>query len=182
MGSVKGEKMKTMKTKADFMKDAKSGNIKLRLIGGENYSWIKEKRPQNLAPRTVVKAQTNAIYLEGQENGGKGSYLSIPAASLMEYDGETVSLYDPGTRDMTPEELANARAAEAERARWESENPYSDSFWHMKDFYRNCSTPWIYFGSGKVKGKTAGQGKDYGRIVDDSIKGRMVLQYAVERT
>ena len=79
-----------MKTKSDFMRVAKEGNIKLKLIGGKNYEWIKEKRPQNLNPRAVVKTQTNAIYLEGEENHGQGSYLPIPAASLMEYDGETL--------------------------------------------------------------------------------------------
>ncbi len=169
-----------IKKKADFMRDAKNG-LKLKLIGGRNYEWIKEKRPQNLKPRAIVKVQTNAIYLEGEENNGQGSYLPIPAASLMVYDGISLKIYNPGVREMTTEEKTNAERANAERERYQKENPYSDSFWHMKEFYKNCSTPWIYFGNDKIKGKKAGQGNNEGKIIDDSIKGELVLVYTVER-
>ncbi len=169
-----------MKTKADFMRDAKAG-VKLTLVGGANYEWIKEKRPQNLRPRKVVKVQTNAIYLEGEENNGAGSYLSIPAASLMEYDGETLKFYNPAAREMNKEEKLNAQKADEERKRYEKEYPYSDSYWHMKAFYENCSTPWIYTGGDKVKGKRAGQGSNYGKIIDDAIKGELCLSYAVTK-
>lgn len=170
-----------MKTKSDFMRDAKTGNVKLRLIGGKNYEWIKEKRPQNLNPRAIVKTQTNAVYLEGEENGGKGSYLQIPAASLLEYDGNSLKIYNAGVREMNAEEMANMRRAEEERKRFQEKNPYSDDYWHMKAFYMNCSTPWIYSGNDKIKGKRAAQGADYGKIIDDAIKGELILMYAVEK-
>ena len=166
--------------RSDFFRDAKNG-LKLTLIGGRNYEWIKEKRPQNLNPRKIVKVQTNAIYLEGEENNGQGSYLPIPAASLMVYDGTSLKIYDPGVREMTAEEKANAERAKVERERYQKENPCSNSFWHMKEFYKNCSTPWIYFGNDKIKGKRAGQGKYDGMIIDDSIKGELLLVYTVER-
>lgn len=170
-----------MKTKSEFMRDAKAGNIKLKLIGGVNYEWIKKQRPQNLRPRAIVKVQTNAVYLEGEENNGAGSYLSIPAASLIEYDGNTLNIYNAGIREMNEEEKKNAREADEERKRYAEEAPYSDGFWHMKDFYMNCSTPWIYYGNGKIKGKHAAQGSDFGKIIDDSIKGDLALMYEVER-
>ncbi len=169
-----------MKTKSEFMREAKAGGVKLKLIGGMNYEWIKEKRPQNLNPRAIVKTQTNAIYLEGEENKGQGSYLEIPAASLLEYDGNYLKIYNPGVRDMNIEEKANMQKAEEERRIFQEKNPYSDDFWHMKAFYMNCSTPWIYFGNDKIKGKRATQGNDYGKIIDDSIKGDLVLMYEVE--
>ena len=168
-------------SKAVFLKDAKSGTLRLKLIGGKNYKWIKETRPQNLNPREIVKVQTNAVYLKGEENNGQGSYLEIPAASLMEYDGFTLSIYTPGVRDMDTTERANAQAADVERKRYEEENPFSESFWHMKGWYRDCSTPWIYEGSGWVKGKAArGYGLD-AKIVDKSIKGELLLKYEVEK-
>lgn len=166
-------------TKADFIRDIKTGKIKLQLIGGANYEWIKEKKPQNLRPRSITKVQTNAIYLEGEENGGKGSFLQLPPASLIEYNGKTFNIYNPGIREMNAEEKGNVEKADIERKRYEKENPHSDSFWHMKNFYRNCSTPWIYFGNEEVKGKRAAQGRDVGKIIDNSIKGNLVLQYAI---
>jgi len=170
-----------MKTKSEFMRAAKLGDMKLRLIGGSNYEWIKEKRPQNLRPRAVVKVQSNALYLEGEENDGKGSYLSIPAASLLEYDGETLKIYRAGIREMNSEEISNMQKAEEERKRFQEKNPYSDDYWHMQAFFKNCSTPWIYFGNGKIKGKRSAQGKEHGKIIDDAVKGELELLYAIER-
>lgn len=167
-------------TKADFIRTIKAGNIKLRLIGGDNYEWIKERRPQNLKARSIVKVQTNGFYFEGEENNGKGSWLELPPASLIEYNGKTLNIYNPGIREMNDEEKANALKADIERKRYEEANPYNDSFWHMKSFYKNCTTPWIYFGNGEIKGKKAAQGSDTGKIIDNSIKGNLVLQYAIE--
>lgn len=166
-------------TKADFMRDTKTNKISLMLIGGANFEWIKEKRPQNLNPRSIVKIQTNAIYLSGEENNGQGSYLEIPAASLMEYTGDTLSIFSPGAREMNQEEKNNVEKAENERKKYQEENPYNDDYWHMKNFYKHCSTPWIYFGNGEVKGKKAGQGSLSGKIIDNSIKGELILQYKV---
>ena len=71
-------------SRAQFFKDCKANqNMTLTLIDGANYEWIKEKRPQNLRPRKISKVQTNAVYLEGEENRGQGSYLELPQASLM---------------------------------------------------------------------------------------------------
>lgn len=166
-------------TRADFIRDAKTNRVSLMLTGGANYDWIKEKRPQNLKPRSIVKVQTNAVYLSGEENNGQGSFLEIPAASLMEYTGDTLSIYNPGAREMDQEEKDNAAKAEIERKKYQEENPYNDDFWHMKNFYQHCSTPWIYFGSGTVKGKRAGQGSFTGKIIDNAIKGKLILQYKV---
>lgn len=166
-------------TKADFMKDAKANRISLMLTGGDNYDWIKEKRPQNLKPRSITKVQTNAIYLYGEENGGRGSFLQLPPASLMEYTGDALLIFNPGVRDMTQEEKDNVKRAEIELKRYEEENPYSEPYWHMKDFYSKCTTPWIYSGSGEIKGKRAGQGSLTGKIIDNAIKGKLILQYKV---
>ena len=165
-------------SKAEFMRKALT--LSLQLIGGENYEWIKKKRPQNLNPRRIVKVQSNAIYLEGTENNGKGSYLGIPAANLVEYDGDTLKVYDAGIREMNEEEMRNCKRADEERRRFQQENPYSDDFWHMKHFYQECSTPWIYTGMDKpIKGKKAAQGSDYGKIIDNAIKGTLIIEYKV---
>ena len=166
-------------SRAEFFRDANKKQLTLTLVGGVNYEWIKVKRPQNLKPRAICKVQTNAIWLEGSENDGKGSYLDMPPASLMEYDGEKLKIFQPAVREMNAEEKANQAKAEAEQARYTADNPYSDGYWHMKDFYRNCSTPWISPMLGTVKGKKAALGSDYGKIVDKAIKGTMILEYLV---
>ena len=142
-------------SRAAFFRDCKGNpNMTLTLVGGENYEWIKEKRPQNLRPRAIRKIQTNAVYLEGEENRGQGSYLEIPQASLMEYDGLTLNIYDYGIREMTAEE--------------------------MKDWFKKCSTPWVDCCTEWIKGKKRGQGDNYDKILDKSIKGNLVLQYEVK--
>ncbi len=165
-------------TRADFFRDAKSNQLKLTLVGGANYEFIKNKRPQNLTPRAICKVQTNAIYLEDPANG-KPSWLEIPPASLMEYDGKKLKIFVAGVREMNAEEKANKLKAEAEQARYTKENPYSDSYYHMKEFYRSCSTPWISTMSETVKGKRAAQGDDYGKIIDNAVRGRLLLEYEV---
>ena len=171
-------------SRTGFFRDCmKNENLTLTLIGGENYEWIKEKRPENLRPRAISKLQTNAIYLEGIENNGQGSYLQIPQSSLMEYDGDTLCIYDFGIRDMTEEEKQNEQKAKTERDKYNEENPnsYSGDFWHMQTWYSKCSTPWINpSGLDWIKGKKRGQGEDYDRIYDKSIKGKLVLKYKVE--
>lgn len=166
-------------SRSEFFRDAKTKNLKLTLIGGKNYEWIKENRPRNLSPRAIVKVQTNVIYLEDFENDEEVGPLEIPPASLMEYDGEHLKIYKAGLREMNDEEKKNQKRAEDELARYTTENPYSDSFWHMKAFYRKCSTPWIAYISGTVKGKCAAQGSDYGKIIDNAIKGTLILEYSI---
>lgn len=167
-------------SKTQFFKDCKANtNLSLTLIGGENYEWIKEKRPQNLRPRKISKLQTNAIYLEGEENKGKGSYLEIPQSSLMEYDGKTLCIYNYAAREMTEEEKRNEQLALKEQERYNQENPYSESFWHMKAWWAKCSTPWV-MGSSWIKGKKRGQGNDFYKIYDKSIKGNLILKYQID--
>ena len=168
-------------SRAQFFKDCKANqNMTLTLVGGENYEWIKEKRPQNLKPRKISKVQTNAVYLEGEENRGQGSYLEIPQSSLMDYDGTILNIYNVGVREMTDEERKNEEAAQIERNRFEKENPYSDGFWHMKSWFSKCSTPWVSITSDWVKGKKRGQGDNFNKILDKSIKGELILSYKVE--
>lgn len=152
----------------------------LTIIGGENYEFIKEKRPQNLRPRRINKIQTNAVWLEGEENSGQGSYLQIPQSSLMEYDGETLNIYRIGQREMNEEERRNEELADKERERYCKENPYSDGYYHMKSWYSKCSTPWIGTTLDWIKGKQAQYFGDGKVIWDKSIKGELLLQYKVE--
>lgn len=171
-------------TRALFIRDCKENkNMKFTLVGGDNYEWIKEKRPQNLNPRRISKVQTNAIYLEGEENNGQGSYLQIPKASLMEYDREHFCVYDFGIREMTAEEKKNEKAAQKEREKYnkENSNSYSGDFWHMKEWYSKCSTPWISpMAHNWIKGKKRGQGKDFNKIMDEGVKGNLILKYKIE--
>lgn len=44
-------------------------------------------------PRFVVKAQTSGVYLSTDKDAVTGSFLDFPAASLVEFDGDTVKIF-----------------------------------------------------------------------------------------
>lgn len=56
-----------------------------------------------------------------------------------------------------------------------AENPFADTFWKSKDYFKNSSCPWM-------SGYDVIQGKRYlcnGKVLDKNIKGRLILKYIV---
>ncbi len=170
--------------KSAFIRYIKENLVTFTLVAGRNYSWLSEKRPEALLPRTIHKIQTNGIYLNDKSTRSGTSWLEFPPASLMNIEESdtyiTVQIFNPGIREMNEDEKKNLEAFQKAEAEYEKENPYSDSFWFAKGWINKCSTPWISFLGGKTKGKQAAQGGNYGMIMDDSIKGEMILEYKVE--
>ena len=74
-------------TLAQFKRDAASGHMGLELI--ERYG--KKITKPVIVP--VVKVQTNGVYLK---RGDNESFLDYPFASLFEYTGTMVKVYDTG--------------------------------------------------------------------------------------
>lgn len=90
-----------MKTLTDLKKDAKSGEYEARMVvrcGSDNV-------PSKLSGwRKIVTANTKSIFFE--MNDGNLSELPLSKASLTEYDGERLTIYDAGYRDLNAEEQA----------------------------------------------------------------------------
>ena len=91
-----------MKTLADLKRDATSGKIQFELI--ERYGKIGDEIPKKIRGiRTVEKVNTVAILLKNSE--GIISELRFPlSAKLVEYDGETLTIFARGERVLTEQE------------------------------------------------------------------------------
>lgn len=88
-----------MKTLAELKREAKSGTLEGRMVirgGSDNI-------PERLKDwRKIVASNSVSIFF--QMSDGSVSELSLPQASLVEYDGTTLTVYNAGFRDLTVEE------------------------------------------------------------------------------
>ena len=90
-----------MKRLADFIRDAKRGNMSMELA--EWYGKTGDEIPERLRGiRRVVRQNSVALFLQSPQ--GTESELRYGAASLNEYDGKTFTVYNPGFRPLTDKE------------------------------------------------------------------------------
>lgn len=161
------------KTLADLKRDAKAGKIALDII----YRFGEEIPEKMKGARQVIDANTAAIKL--LNHNGEKSELRPEAAALVEYTPDTLTIYAAGIRDLTPEERAEMDRANAERKRYQEENPYNNSYYHMRAFWNNSKYSYLS-GAGEYKnGKLLRRTKDGDKIQDRSIKGNIILKYRV---
>lgn len=159
-----------MRTLADLKRDANSGRMYMMMMERYGSTEIIDRLK---GVRPVLRSNTVAIILRNQD--GRESEMRFENAALTEYTGDTLTIYNPGERDLTPEEQAVLNQAEAERERYEKENPYSESYWHMKQFFKNCPFPYLA-GNETIKGKRY---QYNGKIQDNKIKGKAILKYKI---
>lgn len=163
-----------MKTLAQFKRDAASGKMSLELF--ERYGSA--DFPDRLkGVRKVTKINSVEITIVNQK--GDGSFMRFGSASLMEYDGDTLVMYNPGYRDLTEQEEAILAEWKKIQDDYMARNPYSDCYWKMKDYFKNCPCPWLA-GFETVRGKKLVYERDNKRMIrDNAIKGDAVLKYRV---
>lgn len=159
-----------MKTLADLKRDANSGKMYMLMIERYGSTDIIDRLK---GVRPVLRANTVSVTLRNQT--GEESEMRFQNAALTEYTGDTLTIYNAGERDLTPEEKAVLNQAEAEKERYKKENPYSESYWHMKQFFKNCPFPYLA-GNETVKGKKY---QYNGKIQDNQIKGNAILKYKI---
>lgn len=157
---------------ADLKRDAASGKIKLELV--ERYGKPGEEIPERIRGiRTVSRINTVAIFLVN--DNGIESELRFDSAKLVEYDGKSLTIYERGERDLTEQEqkiLAGWQKIEAE---YEKQNPYSDTYWKKKDYFKHCPCPWLA-GFETVRGKRYNYN---GKVLDNQVRGNAILKYNV---
>lgn len=159
-----------MKTLADLKKDAKAGNMLLKMV--YHHGATENDLPDRLKGfREVVGANTIALKVR-VAGSNQISELRTGPATLVEYDGKTLKVYNPGLRDCTEAEKRTLKEAE-QRCK---ENPYSEPYWVKKAYYMKSAYPWME-GHDTVKGKKY----DYstGKVMDNTIKGDLCLAYEV---
>jgi hypothetical protein len=85
-----------MKTLAELKREANAQSISAE---------IGEEIPERLRGiRKATRANTVSIFFQNAD--GRESELSIKAANLIDYDGDTLTIYEAGEREPTAEEKA----------------------------------------------------------------------------
>lgn len=162
-------------TLAQFKRDAATGHMGLELI--ERYG---EKIKKSVVV-PVVKVQTNGVYLK---RGDKESFLDYPFASLFEYTGTMLKVYDVGLRKLNPTEemvmrqwyqISNTPQFR-ERARIDVMTDGNYTGRQEELFFKQSPCPYLY---------TERNGLRYdhntGKVYDPKVKGKCVLVYKVHK-
>lgn len=158
-----------MKTLAEFKRNAASGKMSLEII--ERYGKSGNDIPTRLKGiRKVAKINTVCAMLLNES--GETSELRFECASLFEYDGETLVIYEPGMREPTDQEQAVLKHIQAIYEK--NRDTYNGGFWQVKDYVRNSPCPWMKLDK-PIKGKMFINGK----VRDNAIKGNVILRYKV---
>lgn len=159
------------KTLADLKRDAAACRIALEIV--ERFGDTGEAIPEKMRGiRRVVRVNTVGLFLLNSD--GRESEMRFSAASLVDYDGETLTIYNPGKREPNAEE--KAVLAEEKTLLESKQNSYDGGFWAKKAFYAKCACPWMA-GWDEIRGKKYETFS--GLVRDSAIKGDPILRYKV---
>ena len=160
-----------MKTLAELKRNANAGRMALELL--EWYGESGEGIPERLRGiRKVKRANSVALILENAS--GAESEMRIEAATLVEYDGEYLTIYQAGKRPLNQAEYQIM--LQVRKLYEEYKDTYSGGFWQVRGFLQDSECPWM-------AGDDFRYGKKYDRsrnvVLDKAIKGEAILKYKV---
>ena len=158
-------------TLAHLKREANAQSISAEMI----YRYGEEIPERLRGIRKVTRANTVSIFF--QNTDGRESELSIKAASLIDYDGETLTIYEAGKREPNAKEKAILQEYEKAKAEHEKINPFSDGYWHKVNFFKNSPCPYLS-GFDSIGGKSKRYNYD-GTITDNAIKGAAIIKYKI---
>ena len=95
-----------------------------------------------------------------------------------EYDGENLTVYDAGHRDLTEEEKKILTEWERIEKEYLEKNPFAETFWKRREYFSKCTCPWLY-GTDTVKGKRLEYVDGEQKIRDREIRGTALIKYKV---
>lgn len=168
-------------TLAQLKRDAKAGNKYAEMI----YRFGKPLPERLQGRRLMVDANSVAIFFLNKN--GEKSELRI-RSSLIEYTGDSLSVYAPGYREMTAEEKAVMKEWEkitaSEDFRKQSDidalTDGSCTYWQRKRFFKERNMEHL-LGGERVKGMVLSLSR-YGKnepecILDEKVKGDLEIEY-----
>lgn len=166
-----------MKTIAELKRDLTIGtSIEMVNFHGQDI-------PERLqGVRYVVKVKSNGIELNKDKTAIKGSFLDYPKATLCEYDGENLRIYDAGYRPLTAWEqsimdnVPSNRPENKEQVVNELMTDGSGFYYKDKAYYKENSAEYLA-GHETVRGLRF----DFNtkQVTDDTIKGTLSLAYKI---
>ena len=171
-----------MKTLADLKRDAKSGTLEGRFT---YHDMWKEDLPARLQGwRKLIASNSVSIFFQNAD--GNVSELQVKKASLVEYDGETLTIYYAGYRDLTADEQhvmdAWSKIASTdeykERAHYDALTDGSSTYYQKLWFFRDAGYEYLM-------GLEEQRGMKYdfntGKVRDDKVKGPICMRYEIRK-
>lgn len=175
-----------MKTRAEFFRDAKANKITLELIERFKNRDIAENMQ---GKRTISKVQSNGVYLMNKD--GRKSFLELAKASLMEYTGDELRIYNAGYREMTDKEKQVMKEWEAitntedykRQAQIDAMSDGSSTYYAEKRFFTDKKMEYLMGVSNGAKNLIFSKYYNGEKecIRDENVKGEVILVYRVER-
>lgn len=161
-----------MKTLADLKREAASGKIRFEMV--ERYGKTGDAIPERCRGiRTVEKVNTVAILLKTAD--GITSELRFDSAKLVEYDGENLTIFERGERELTEQEQKILDDWQKIEDDYYKQNPCGDAYWKKKDYFKHCPCPWLA-GYETVRGKYYNYN---GKVLDNQVRGNAILKYHI---
>lgn len=160
-----------MKTSAELKRDCNEKKISVEMI----YRYGEEIPERLKGIRKATRANTVGVFFATA--AGQESELSIKAASLIEYDTDTLTIYQAGKRQPTEQEQAILDLFKKEQAEYIAQNPYCEPYWHKVAFFRNHKAYEYLAGFETIRGKKYNTNDN--TITDNTIKGEKIIQYKV---
>ena len=159
---------------AQLKRDANSGRLSLLLT--EWYGKTGEEiKPRLQGVRKVLRANTIAIILQNLD-GAESECRLDHGAALVDYDGESLTIYAIGKRKPTEEERALLNAWQKKEKEIVEKNWYSEPYWYKMEFFKDSKFPYLN-GSEMIRGKKYIPWEDM--VMDCSIRGEAILKYKV---
>ena len=151
-------------TYAELKRHADTGMMRLELM--ERYGETDDNIPARLRGiRKVIRSRSFGLELRNAD--GNTSDLRIEAASLIDYDGATLTVYLPGERELTEDEYKA----------WQY--IHKADYWTAKARQNSSKYPWVGVSSDTIKGKRLSYKDGKPVVVDNAIKGKAILRYRV---
>lgn len=168
----------TLKTLTDLRRDAKSEKLEGRIV----YHWMwKEGLPERLQGwRKITDSNSVAIFFQNKD--GRKSELRIERASLVDYDGETLIIYNGAERNLNEKEQHVMdewnKIAQTEdykkRAYYDALSDGSSTYYQKLAFFQKAGYEYLL-------GYEKQHGMKYewstGKVYDESIKGDILIKY-----
>ena len=167
-----------MKTLADLKRDARSEKL-----SGEMVYRYGDEIPEKLkGKRKIIDANSVAIFF--LNNDGRKSELHLESASLTEYDGDTLTIYIAGLRDLNEEEkkvmdewkkITDTKEYR-DQATTDLLTDGSSTYWNEKSFFENRDMLYL-MGCETIRGQRLDFNTN--KIRDNKVKGDKILQYKI---
>ncbi|MCI9290285.1 MAG: hypothetical protein HFE32_00600 [Clostridia bacterium] len=171
-----------MKTLAELKREAKSGILEGKFIHHSQFGANLPKRLQGW--RKLIDSNSVAIYFLTSD--GKKSELRLDKASLVDYDGQTLTIFNAGYRDLTEEEkyVMNVWKEKSSTSQFKAQEELdalsdgSSTYWAKVFYFRKVGYEYL-MGFNKQRGMK--YDTIMGKVQDDKIKGTICMQYQIRR-